>query len=234
MRKAIVTFCDDNYRPGLLVLVASIRRWNKEIEIVVITNMTDEIEGCRFVPPSNYNPDCGAWPLIPIYITEAFGWVEYDRIIVLQPDMIVVGDLNRILNASLPEFGAVPAYGQAPPPRHGVMRGFNDGMMIIKPSIEMRDWVLAFNGLGGQEATVQYALKHQWACELPYTWNMSKRWFQHFKGSWDMIKDEIIILHYVGRDKPWMKEIEDPKYKKLNDVWRSYALGKPVPLPKVI
>ena len=233
MRKAIVTFCDDNYRPGLEALVSSIRRWNKDIEIVAITNMTDEIEGCRFVTPSNYNPDCGVWPQIPIYITEAFGWVEYDRIIVLKPDMIVVGDLNRILNAPLPEFGAVPDYGTLPPPDIDGMRGFNDGMMIIKPSIEMRDWVLAFNGAGGQEATVQYALANQWACELPYTWNMSKRWFSEYKGAWNTLKDEIIVLHYVGPDKPWMLW-EDPRYKKLNDLWVSYAVGDPTPLPEAV
>ena len=231
MRKAIVTFCDENYRPGLEVLVASIRRWNQEIEVLVITNMTEEIEGCTFVPASDYNPDCGAWPQIPIYVTEAFGWVEYDRIIVIQPDMIVVGDLNRILNAALPEFGAVPGYGISPPPQHRGMRGFGDGMMIIKPSIEMRDWILDYNGVGGQEATIQYALENQWACELPYTWNMSKRRYRHFGGSWNMIKDEIIILHYVGEDKPWM-ENEDYEYRRLNDVWRSYAAGNPIPLPR--
>ena len=46
-----------------------------------------------------------------------------------------------------------------------------------------------------------------------------------------MIKDEIIILHYVGEDKPWM-ENEDYEYRRLNDVWRSYAAGNPIPLPR--
>jgi len=232
MMKAIVTFCDDNYRPGLIVLISSIRRWNKDIEIIVITNMTDEIEGCRFVAPSSYDPNCGEWPLIPLYVTEAFGWVKYDRIIVLQPDMIVVGDLNRILNASMPEFGTVPAFGYSQPPNLNGMRGFNDGMMIIKPSIKMRDWILGYNGLGGQEATVQYAVNNQWPCELPYTWNMSKRWYDGFPQAWNMIKDEIVILHYVGKDKPW--DSDGGKYKPLNDVWSSYASGVPIQLPESI
>jgi len=38
-------------------------------------------------------------------------------------------------------------------------------------------------------------------------------------------------LHYVGKDKPWL-ETGGAEYRKLNDVWHSYATGSPIPLPE--
>jgi hypothetical protein len=230
--KAIVTFCDQNYRPGLEVLVKSIRRWS-DIEIICLTEMTEQIEGCKFIKPTHIIEDRvgKGWPYPYFVATEAFGWTQYDLIIIMQPDMIIVGDLNRILKASLPDFGTVPAYGQSPPPQHAGMRGFNDGLVIIKPNEEMRDRVMQINGFGAQVALNDYASLFQWPCELPYTWNMSKRWFSHFKGAWNMIKDEIVVLHYVGKDKPWHTE-QDENYAKLNDLWRAYRDGDFAELPE--
>ena len=230
---AIVTFCDKNYRPGLKVLVESIRRWS-DIEIIVITDMKEPLNGCRFVKPSHIIDERigKGWPLPYFVATEAFGWTQYERVIILQPDMLIVGDINRILNAPLPEFGTVPNYGKVPPNYQGGLREFNDGLVILKPSEQMRERVMNINGFGAQAALNNYASLYQWPCELPYTWNMSKRWFTHQKGAWNTLKDETIILHYVGKDKPWQED--DPEYKKLNDVWRSYAMGDVVQLPEAI
>ena len=230
--KAIVTFCDKNYRPGLEVLVKSIRRWS-DIEIICITDMKEPLNGCRFVEPSHIIEDRlgKGWPKPYFVATEAFGWIEYERIIILQPDMLIVGDLNRILNASLPEFGTVPDYGKFTPPVHDGLRGFNDGLVILKPSNEMRERVMRINGFGAQVALNNYASLFQWPCELPYTWNMSKRWFTHQKGAWDTLKDEAIILHYVGQEKPWDRDY-DLEYKELNNVWWSHKEGDYIKLPE--
>jgi len=225
--QAIVTFCTKSYRPGLEVLVKSIRRWS-DIEIICITDMTEPIDGCRFVYPAQYLKDRTTWPQSPIHSTEAFGWEQYERIIILQPDMLIVGDLNRILNAPLPEFGTVPNYGKVPPNNKG-LREFNDGLVIFKPSEEMRERVMKINGFGGQVALNLYADIWQWPCELPYTWNMSKRWFSHYPEAWNMIKDEVVVLHYVGQHKPWMN---GPHYKKLDNVWHEHKKGDYIPLPE--
>ena len=90
---------------------------------------------------------------------------------------------------------------------------------------------MKINGFGAQVALNHYASLFQWPCELPYTWNMSKRWFTHQKGAWNTLKDEVVILHYVGKDKPWMSEY-DPEYKVLNNVWWKYKAGDYIPLPE--
>jgi len=47
------------------------------------------------------------------------------------------------------------------------------------------------------------------------------------------LKDNAISVHYVGPDKPWMDN-EDKRYSELNNVWRSYASGTPIPLPEAV
>jgi hypothetical protein len=52
---------------------------------------------------------------------------------------------------------------------------------------------------------------------LPMQYNTLKRIYIHHRPLWDKIRNEIVLLHYVG-DKPWAPT--DNKYNELNNLWR--------------
>jgi len=227
--RAVHLFAAENYLPGVDAFVKSFRLWDEETEIILTTDADYEGE-CRVVRPDKaYKSD--GWPKAPFTCVHAFGFTEYDRIIFMQPDMLITGDVKRITRATLPEFGAVPDYVKRQPDNLDGMLSFNDGLMVVKPSEEMRDGIKAVNGRGGQAAANEWAAKNKRPTELPYSWNISKRWFGLRPNSWNDLREQIINVHYTGPDKPWM-DGEDPTYKKLNDVWRSYAAGVPCKLPE--
>lgn len=223
---AIVTYASTSYLPGAGALIAGIRRHDTTTPIYLITDAAEGPCRCIYVQPDVRINDDDAWPRQPFSYTQALDWDAFDRVIVIQPDVLVVGDIRRITEAPLPAFGAVPDYGKVTP-NDGDWGRYNDGVFIFTPRHGLSDDFPA--GCFGQPSLNRFAETHA-VCELPYTWNLSRRWFRHRPDAWNAMRAEIVAVHFTGPVKPWMGD--DPEYQPLFDAWREHARGNFIELPE--
>ena len=239
MRIAFHTSCNEAYLPGLEVLVAGIRRSMPDVDIVVTSRDIKAVKGCNIVHPApilNDIREYDRWNRALWYYMNAAALTEYDRVIMVGCDQLIVGDLTQVVK-NPPEFGALVEVGKEGAKLYnGRAPAFCTGMMIITPGdlselvsiANEREWPLS-------EQTVW----NEWAFrnnvdvkQLPEHYDLMRRSFVHFPDRWNKIKGEAVSIHYVGPDKPWMGPPQDKRYAPLWDLWKSYADGKPIEVPE--
>ena len=239
MNVAIHTSCNKAYLPGLIVLVEGIRRSMPDIDIVVTSNDIEFVPGCQIVKPhplldtiKEYNRwNHAAWH----YMNAAS--LDYDRVLMVGCDQLIVGDMSEIFE-DMPEYGALVEYGKTKPHKYrDSFYTFCSGTMIVTPG-NLPELVSIANecewGLADQTVWNEWAFRNNVDVkQLPEYYDLTKRSFLCDPKRWNNLKDNAISVHYVGPDKPWMDN-EDKRYSELNNVWRSYASGTPIPLPEAV
>lgn len=136
--KIVVAYvCDERYRPWLWRSINSVRRYNKNVEIVVLTDKEFHVEGAKvFTIAPHYElfkhrpyDRMGDGVYYKLYLPE----LPYDKIIYLDCDVICQRPLNELWNIPCEFINATEShsYGKTQAKLLGVDRYFLSGMMVM-------------------------------------------------------------------------------------------------------
>ncbi len=139
-----------------------------------------------------------------------FGYEEFDKIIFLDSDLIVIKSIDHLFEEVKARFAAcacTPYWEDV----------FNSGVMVIKPDIRLfRDMISKRNRLSTYDGSDQGFLNSyfkEWQ-KLDIKYNAGKRIFSQKRELWDQIDKHVI--HFVG-GKPWLGGEEG--YQDLEKLW---------------
>ncbi len=236
-RIAFASFVDENYLPGFLVLLRSLALSNpglcedfivlhddlKPSSVARIRALHPRIE-LRRVDAARYDTyakgDQDNYLVRKAYfILDVFRIRDYDTVITLDTDMVVLGDLGELLKlreglAAVPQF----FYGQ---------HKLNSGLLVIQREYLSDEFCARIDATGRSGA---YELdKHDQGIlnavldgdfvQLDARYNFVKR-----RLSGDLpVPDDTAILHFTGRHKPWQGG--EAGYGKAEERWREFELS---------
>jgi len=237
MSAAFHTSCNEAYLPGLKVLIKGIRRTLPCVDIFVTSRDLKQVEGCTIIHPApilSDIPEYGRWNRAVWDYMNAAALTDYQRIIMVGCDQLIVGDISEMLDM-MPEFGALVEHGTTgPKPYKNKFNAFCTGSMIITPG-NLKELVSIAKEC--QWPLAEQSVWNEWAFrngvkvkEFPSYYDVTKRLFVANKPLWNSLKDKALSVHFVGAHKPWM-EGNEKGYENLNNVWRDHANGKTTPLP---
>ena len=229
MNNAYVTFINtDDYLPGVLALKKSLDRFNCENDFVILTvkkSLSNEAIkmlksiNCKLktvgeiMNPSMNGENKGCFN----HYTKlrVFEMKEYDKIIFLDADLIILEDIAPLFEA--PHMSAVAA-GSLIPENNWV--DLNGGFLVIEPSGQLFDEMHRASGyLPSKDGTDQgflhsfytdwpikkhLHLDHRFNVPLQYLETYCERFGYRFSYVNEMLDTNIAVLHYWGPLKPWM------------------------------
>ena len=219
---AYITYFSGRYILGLLALIRSLRRFSDK-KIIVLCSETEpldfllkeeNLEIVRMKPIENPNSHGQARFKDTYNKLKIFDFLEYDKLIYIDSDCLILKNIDELFNLKT-EISAAPDWGLK------YANGFNSGVIVFTPSVELR--TLIFDSLtkdinssdGGDQGFLNEVLKDKITYIAP-RYNYLKR--NYDKRSWSFDKENISILHYVGK-KPWDILDFDPTYENLNQLW---------------
>ena len=142
-----------------------------------------------------------------------FGYEEYEKIIYLDSDLIVIKSIDHLFHEVSDGFAAcacTPYWEDR----------FNSGVMVIRPNqaifadmMAKKDTLYTYDG-GDQGFLNSYFKKWR---KLDIKYNAGKRIYSETPDHWARIDHHVI--HFVG-GKPWLGG--EPGYEALEDIWFSY------------
>ncbi len=140
----------------------------------------------------------------------AFGYEEYDRLIYIDSDTIIMKSIDHLFTSVRTDFAAC---AQTPYFEHV----FNSGMMVFKPSRVLFEDLIAKKDIlptcdGGDQGFFNEYFK-KWE-KLDIKYNAGKRIFSDRREQWDAMDHHVI--HFVG-GKPWLGGEEG--YENLERLW---------------
>ncbi|MDT7840822.1 glycosyltransferase [Streptomyces justiciae] len=236
-RIAFASYVDENYLPGFLNLLRSLALSNPSVceDFVVLYDdlRPGSIAKIRALHPrivlkrvndTHYDSykkgDQDNYLVRKAYfILDVFRIREYDTVITLDTDMVVLGDLRELLElreglAAVPQF----FYGQ---------HKLNSGLLVIQREYLSDEFCAKLDKCG---RSGDYELdKHDQGIlnavldgdfvRLDPRYNFVKR-----RLSGDLpVPDDTAILHFTGRHKPWQGG--EAGYSQAEDRWREYELS---------
>ena len=140
----------------------------------------------------------------------AFGYSEYDRVIFIDSDVIVVKSIDHLFKDVKTDFAAC---AQTPYFEHV----FNSGMMVFKPSKVLFEDLMAkkdvLSSIDGSDQGFLNEYFKEWE-KLDIKYNAGKRIFSDRRKQWDQMDHHVI--HFVG-DKPWLGG--EKGYEELEALW---------------
>ena len=140
----------------------------------------------------------------------AFGYSEYDRVIFIDSDVIVIKSIDHLFKDVKTDFAAC---AQTPYFEHV----FNSGMMVFKPSKVLFEDLMAqkdvLSSIDGSDQGFLNEYFKEWE-KLDIKYNAGKRIFSDRREQWDQMDHHVI--HFVG-DKPWLGG--EKGYEELEALW---------------
>lgn len=236
-RIAFASYVDENYLPGFLTLLRSLALTNQTIcedfivlyddlqpsSITAIRKLHPRIVMRRVVPeryddfvkgdPENY--------LVrkAYFILDVFRIRDYDTIITLDTDMVVLGDLSELLQMRH-GVGAVPQFLLD-------QSKLNSGLLVIQKEYLSDEFCAQLDEVGRagtyeldkHDQGILNALLVGKFIQLDAKYNFVKR-----RLSGDRAVDEgVAILHFTGRHKPWNGG--EAGYTAAQEAWEAYNIG---------
>lgn len=236
-RVAFASFVDENYLPGFLTLLRSLALSNPGVceDFIVLHDglRPASVERIRALHPrvDFRRVDAGHYDTYAkgdqdnylvrkaYFILDVFRVRDYDTVITLDTDMVVLGDLGELLKlrdglAAVPQF----FYGQ---------HKLNSGLLVIQHEYLSDAFCARIDETGRSGA---YELdKHDQGilnavldgdfAQLDARYNYVKR-----RLSGDLaVPDTTAILHFTGRHKPWQGG--EAGYSKAEERWRDFELS---------
>ncbi|MDN3024440.1 glycosyltransferase [Streptomyces sp. S.PB5] len=236
-RIAFASYVDENYLPGFLTLLRSLALSNPGVceDFVVLYDdlRPGSLAQIRALHPrivlkrvndTHYDSykkgDQDNYLVRKAYfILDVFRIREYDTVITLDTDMVVLGDLGELLQlreglAAVPQF----FYGQ---------HKLNSGLLVIQREYLSDEFCARLDKCG---RSGDYELdKHDQGIlnsvldgdfvRLDPRYNFVKR-----RLSGDLpVPEDTAILHFTGRHKPWQGG--EAGYSQAEDKWREYELS---------
>ena len=142
-----------------------------------------------------------------------FKYEEFDRIIFLDSDLIVVKSIDHLFEEIKDDFAACAC---TPYWEHR----FNSGVMVIKPDQKIfidlmaeKDSLPTYDG--GDQGFLNSYFKNWKKLDIKY--NAGKRIYSETRAHWDRIDHHVI--HFVG-GKPWLGG--EAGYEELEKLWFRY------------
>lgn len=237
MRLAIHTAATRDYLPGLEALVWSIRQSDKNIDIYVTTDCeASELPNCcKKIELSAELEHLEPWGMAAYM--NGVSLTDYDRVVLMGADQIIVGDMKQLTETYWGVFCAVDGWGA------DIYKGsfpyFATGILIVEPYHELmgelievaEDTWLTPNPYG--YVTHDEHTWNEWAFRkyinpqrIPHYFDCSRRVFEQSPSKWALWRDKIFSVHYLGHPKPWVGG-SDP----LTVLWKSYKNKEPMDLP---
>jgi alpha-N-acetylglucosamine transferase len=239
------------YGAGLRACVQSLRRRHRKLPPVIVLRPAgeglpladvDELIPINPAPYDSISATGTYWGREIYYKLEVFNLRQYKRIVYLDCDTIVLDDISALWDSR--RYSAQSFYAVRETEDMGVhpsvVGKLNTGVMVINPDLLPEDafermLALARRGesydRGDQGIVDSYLRREKGASagELEPAYNIMTAIKKI--GRWDLYKNEIKILHFTNRLKPWMPEHHldatfDPDFKRL---WsEAYGIA-PVP-----
>ncbi|MEU1704620.1 glycosyltransferase [Streptomyces sp. NPDC005706] len=236
-RIAFASFVDENYLPGFLVLLRSLALTNPGVceDFVVLHDDLKPSSVARIralhprivlrrVDAAHYDSyvkgDQDNYLVRKAYfILDVFRLRDYDTVITLDTDMVVLGDLGELL-ALREGLAAVPQffYGQ---------HKLNSGLLVIQREYLSDAFCARLDAVGrggGYELDkhdqgILNAVLDGDFVRLDTRYNFVKR-----RLSGDLpVPDDTAILHFTGRHKPWQGG--EAGYQRAEERWREFELS---------
>jgi len=142
-----------------------------------------------------------------------FSYAEYDKIIFLDSDLIVLKSIDHLFDEVQDSFAAcacTPYWEDI----------FNSGVMVIKPDkATFKDLMAKKNSLptydGGDQGFLNSYFRDWKKLDIKY--NAGKRIYSEQRKKWDQTDKHVI--HFVGQ-KPWLGG--EKGYEELEKIWFNY------------
>ncbi|AXG79880.1 glycosyltransferase [Streptomyces paludis] len=236
-RIAFASFVDENYLPGFLALLRSLALTNPKVcedflvlhdglrpsSVARIRALHPRVE-LRRVDAARYDSyakgDQDNYLVRKAYfILDVFRIRDYDTVITLDTDMVVLGDLSELLTlreglAAVPQF----FYGQ---------HKLNSGLLVIQREYLTDEFCARIDATG---RSGDYELdKHDQGIlnavldgdfrRLDNRYNFVKR---RLSGD-QPVPDDTAILHFTGRHKPWLGG--ESGYAQAEERWREFEMS---------
>lgn len=255
MRLCLMTVVSDPFVYGALVMLKSFKATNPWFkgDIVVLWNpenaplsdssreiLDGELSGITYVEVDNdrygevfhFAETVVQTPQrlrAAFYILEAFHAKQYDRILTLDSDMLILGDLSRLFEIDEP-FGVVRAFDHV---KALPLPYFNTGTMVVRHDTpealgfeDLRaairiDKIDKSHGKADQ-AVLNVALRGSRKHFYDHRYNFSKRLCPYDRNRIEpFLKDkDVRVLHFLG-EKPWnvKAKASEAEYQHLEMLW---------------
>ena len=235
---AFASYVDNNYLPGFEVLVKSLllnNPWFDHDYLVYYDDLTaDSVERISRLYPrivwrridgshyAGYEKGDNSNYLVEkaYYILEAFRERGYDRLVTLDVDMVVLGDVEHLATTDA-AFTAVPQFFSS----RGGWR-INSGVMSFDRSVMSDDFVRRMDEIGRAGAYdlerhdqgVLSAVLDGAYTKLDNRYNLVKRAVKRGQ----LPPEDTRIFHFTGSTKPWSGGEVD--YAVVEELWAQYNL----------
>lgn len=248
MNNALCSFVDDQYTIGLVTMLRSLGRSNPHVDLPYLVYSARPLADAsrsliqreyknvqfRLIDSDRYSrchfSDRRAWNMSPALRYDLFLDQDFDQILYLDTDLIVIRNIDELL-AYKGLLGACPL-----PPGEGMelraVGGFNAGVLSIGKAVRTPEtWaklleVAEARLWSGNQTVLNIVLKNCYE-PLAQKFNVSSTRMTQKK------LDAACIVHYVGKCKPWQDEQPFGDYQlemagkemcnTLLNLWREYA-----------
>ena len=154
------------------------------------------------------------------YTLEVFRLIQYERIVFMDMDIIVQGDIRELFNCR-DGFAACRAYNAK---LDALIDPINSGVFVVNQKYldvgVYRDLIrIARRGFSMPDQRTLNIYFRNKISYLPKKYNVEKRMLYTEKHA--KILDEAVCIHYVA-SKPWQKikpNDEEKRFKQLEDIW---------------
>lgn len=152
----------------------------------------------------------------------AWKFTEYDRILFMDSDTIVLNSIDDAFQYSNASLVAAP---ECFPPDT-----FNSGFLVLTPSMETFSYLLSVgsdkgSAEGGDQGILNNYLCPNWffvndddpLCgRLPWTYNVEAQYYETYKSYRKLYDQEPMkVIHYINDGKPWKTLTYDYNYDKI-------------------
>ena len=239
----LVTMVDDGFLPGYVAFMKSLLHHNEwfNCPVLIIDNgLSDESKNTiykLYKPVSFRKPSVAKYSKIDKNSTtkelqatyfklDIFSYVEFDRIVFIDSDVLVLGDIQELFTFNDGDMGACPVYGKNSDSLGGII---NSGIMVLrKPVINNETYQsLLKEACKGHSMPDQKTINNVLGpriVRLPKKYNMEKRMYHSKQYDWR----EAAILHFVSH-KPWYPHApklgKDKGFEEMEKLWR-YWYGR--------
>lgn len=240
MKKALITLLDDAFVIGTVAFLKSLKKHNPwfDMPFVVLdlglspkpkATIESLYDNVRFVPvkKKNYKRvkfNRTAARLRNTYYTfDVFLRSEYDRVVFIDMDTVVLGDISELWDTKH-DFAGCKAYNAG---KDTLINTINSGVFSVSKkhlNRRMYERLIAMSARG-HSMPDQTVLNNAFRREMQYfnkSYNVEKRMLHTKK--YIHILEKMRILHFVG-SKPWedvKPNKQEARYGRMEKIWKKY------------
>lgn len=232
-RVYLTALTNERYIPGVMALARSLREVKSKYDLAVMIPAEKEdalgraireygildVPGTFLLPRENIRlaemdavvENAYSYWRDTFFKLQAAGCTEFDKVILLDSDMLVLNNLDHLFQSS--SFSAAVA-GKCV---HPEWRSLNSGLMVIEPSDQLHDRLLSLivsaievrksKGLQAGDQDVFHLAYPEWhnhsELYLSEKYNTCWGWIPEVCRSEMCKNDDLFVIHFVGKQKPW-------------------------------